>query len=348
MDKKFLYSLLSTNTPSGNEVNGINEFGDYLKNYTNFEFVDKVNNYAVSIGSGDVNVMLSAHIDEIALRVQYIDENGFIYFIPNGHIDNKVLLGATVTIISKKSFIKGVIGKKPIHIEEESEDKMKLKTSSLKIDCGFESKEDAIKNGVSIGNHIMIDGEFVELSENRFKSKGCDDKVGVFVVAEVMKRLSKYDFKNIKIFGVCCTQEETTFNGAVASAQRIDPQYSIDIDVTFATDDGYVDKKEWGDVKLGEGCCIVHSPDCNEDFVDLMKNAFIARETMFQEHSLEGSMTNTNPIKQSSTNCENALITIPIRNMHTQVEVCDYRDLESAIIGISNTIFELENINYKH
>lgn len=350
MNKEFLRNLLLTNTPNGNEKEGNSVFGKYVESFTNFEFCDNINNYGVSIGEGQINVMLSAHIDEIALRVQYIDEKGFIYFIGNGGVDNKVLLGSRVSIITKSNgIVNGVIGKTPIHVEYYSDNKDKVtKITDMKIDCGFESKEDAIACGVSIGNHIMIDGEYCNLGANRFTSKGCDDKTGIFVVAEVLKLLSKHQLKNIKVWGVCCTQEETTASGAVASAQRIDPQYSIDLDVTFATDDDFVEKKEWGDVKLGNGGCIVHSPDCNEDFVDLTRNAFIENEVPFQEFSLGGCMTNTNPIKQSSSDCKNILLSIPLRNMHTQVEVCDFRDLKSLINGIYYTIIELERINYKH
>lgn len=349
MNKEFLKLLLSTHTPNGFEKEGIFVFGEYLDSCTNYEFSDNINNYGVSVGNGDINVMLSAHIDEIALRVQYIDDDGFIYFIMNGGVDQKVLLGSRVTILTRKNgfignFINGVIGKTPTHIEYYSENKDKVtKITDMKIDCGFSSKEEAIASGISIGNHIIINGEYSELGMNRFSSRGCDDKVGVFIVAEVMKLLSKHTLNKIKVWGVCCTQEETTASGAIASAQRIDPQYSIDLDVTFATDDGYVEKKEYGDVKLGKGGCIVHSPDCNEDFVDLTKEVFQTNNIPFQEFSLDGCMTNTNPIKQSSSDCKNVLLSIPLRNMHTQVEVCDFRDLDSLIQGIYHTILKIEN-----
>ena len=123
----------------------------------------------------------------------------------------------------------------------------------------------------------------------------------------------------------------------------------------------YVPKKQWfveirskmqenrfsqnftyGDVKLGKGGCIVHSLDCNEDFVDLTKKVFQTNNIPFQEFSLDGCMTNTNPIKQSSSDCKNVLLSIPLRNMHTQVEVCDFRDLDSLIQGIYHTILKIE------
>ena len=114
MNKEFLKLLLSTHTPNGFEKEGIFVFGEYLDSCTNYEFSDNINNYGVSVGNGDINVMLSAHIDEIALRVQYIDDDGFIYFIMNGGVDQKVLLGSRVTILTRKNgfignFINGVI-----------------------------------------------------------------------------------------------------------------------------------------------------------------------------------------------------------------------------------------------
>lgn len=347
IDKKLLKDLLSTNTPNGNEREGIEVVKKYLEHDAKLEFIDKVGNIAFSVGNDNAEtaVMVSAHIDEIGLKVQYIDDDGFIYFIKNGGVDPKVLLGSSVTIMCQNgNKITGVIGKAPIHVEYHTDNKDKVtKVSEMKIDCGFENKEEAIKYaGVSVGDDIVVNGSFIELGEHRFASKGCDDKVGVYVMCEVMKRLKKYSINNLKVYGVCCTQEETTASGAVSAAARINPQYSIDYDVTFATDDGLVEKKEWGDVKLGLGGCIVHSQDCNKSFVKLIKDSCNHNNIPYQEFALSGSMTNTTDIKQSSENCETALLSIPQRNMHTQVEVCDYRDLESLITMTVRTILNLD------
>ena len=309
----------------------------------NFEFIDKVGNAAFSVGSGDVKIMLSGHIDEIALQVQKIDDKGFIHFIIDGGIDPKVLPGSTVAIHTSNGVIHGVIGKAPIHIEYYNDEKDKaIKVKDLKIDIGAETKEEAAKL-VSIGDPVTICDIPIMLGENRFASRGLDDKVGVFVMAEVLKRLSTMNLTKVKVYGVACTQEETSASGAIGAASKIDPQYSIDYDVTFATDDDYVSPNEWGDIKLGKGGAIAHGVDSNKRLAKLVKSVCEENKIPYQEFAVGSGGTDTVWIKQSSTDAETLLLSIPNRNMHTQVEVCDYRDLESLIEMTVATIIKINN-----
>ena len=181
MNKVFLNALLRAFSPSGYEENATQVVQNYLDGVANFEFIDKVGNAAFSVGSGAVKIMLSGHIDEIALQVQKIDDKGFIHFIIDGGIDPKVLPGSTVAIHTSNGVIHGVIGKTPIHIEYHGENKDKaIKVKDLKIDIGAETKEEAAKL-VSIGDPVTICDIPILLGENRFASRGLDDKVGVFI-----------------------------------------------------------------------------------------------------------------------------------------------------------------------
>lgn len=331
MNKTFLKALLATTTPSGYEENSTKVLESYLDGCASLEFVDSVGNTAFSVGEGEVNVMLSAHVDEIALQVQHIDDKGFIHFIKDGGVDEKVLPGSTVSIHTSNGIVNGIIGKVPIHIDYHSENKDKaIKVKDLKIDIGAETKEEA-KALVSIGDPITICDIPLDLGKNRFCGRGLDDKVGVFVMAEALKILSQARIPNLKVYGVACTQEETSASGAVGAAVKIDPQYSIDYDVTFATDDDYVSPNEWGDIKLGKGGAIAYGVDSNKSLVRLVKGICEEKEIPYQEFSVGSGGTDTVYIKQSSTDCKTILLSIPNRNMHTQVEVCDYRDLESLI-----------------
>lgn len=334
--KNFLIQLLNTDTPSGNEVEGTKKFLNYFEGITNKNIVrDRVGNVAVGIGNTEnptTKILLSAHIDEIGLRVQYIDDNGFISVFRNGGIDVKTLLGARVRIHNKKNGITiGVIGKTPIHVERRAGDEPKeIKIEDIKIDCGFSSKEEALSK-VSIGDCILIESSPLWLNENIITSKGLDDKAGIYIVGRVIEELSKVDLKDVAVYGACCVQEETTGNGAASLSKIINPQISIDYDVTFASDDGRVEAKEWGDVKLGHGGCIVHSPDCNISLVDKFKEVGELTHIPFQEFAIGGAMTNTQTLKQFGFDCETALLSIPLRNMHTQVEIVDVRDLEALV-----------------
>lgn len=331
INKDFLDALLRAKSPSGDENSATQVFCDYMSGFSNFEFRDKVGNAAFSVGNGETKIMLSGHIDEIALLVQNIDDDGFVHFIKDGGIDDKAILSLPVAIITKKGIINGVIGKSPIHVEWYTDEKNKTtKVKDMKIDIGAESKEEALEM-VSVGDPIVFIDYPFQMSKNRFTARGLDDKTGVYVTAEVIKRLSTMKLNNVKVFGVACTQEETSESGAAIAASRIDPQYSIDYDVTFATDDKCVDPNEWGDIKLGKGGAICYSPDCNRGFADLVKGVCEDNKIPYQAFSKDSGGTNTVFIKQCSSDCETLLLSIPNRNMHTPVEVCDYRDLESLV-----------------
>lgn len=342
INKEFLKDLLSTYSPAGYEKEGVECFFNYMGGGE----CDAIGNGYVTYGNGSHVLLLSGHIDEIGMMVQNIDKNGFVYFIKNGGIDPKVLYGSNVTILSSNK-VKGVIGKKPIHIESKCDKNNEVQLHEMKIDIGASSKEEA-ESLVSIGDRIVVDGTFIELSGSKFSSRGLDDKLGVYIVAEVIKQLKEneengvYTLKNLKIYGSACVQEETGGSGAV-NLSKINPEYSIDFDVHFATDDGYVDPNMCGDIKLGRGGAICHSVDCNYDFVSFIKDVCDINYIPYQEYSKGCGGTNTVKIKNGAFNCKTALLSIPLRNMHTQVEVADYTDIESLIDMTISVIYALDN-----
>lgn len=333
MNINFLNSLLLSYSPSGYETASTDIFSTEMeKNNIDFVFRDSVGNCAYSVGYGDIPFMLSGHIDQIGLQVQYVDDDGFVYFIKDGGIDAKTLPGSSVIILSKHKPINGVIGKTPIHIEFRADNKDKaIAIKDLKIDIGASSKREAL-DLVQIGDPIVMKYDLLTLGTHRISCGGIDDKIGVYITGEVMKLLKKYDnLKKLKVYGVACTQEEVGGNGAYIAAKRINPKYSIDYDVTFATDDDNVSKKEWGDIKLGKGGCIAYGPDKNIEMCRDMANTCRKNNIKFQEFSVGAGMTNTQKIMLASDDCKTLLLSIPERNMHTPVEVCDMRDIKSLV-----------------
>ena len=171
----------------------------------------------------------------------------------------------------------------------------------------------------------------------RFFSGGIDDKSGIFCCTEILRKLLRSErtdiFDYITLYVVACTQEETGADGAKVAVKEINPDYSIDFDVTFSTDDGNVKKEEWGDIKLGKGGCIAFGVDKNRElskkFVDICEKHKIP----YQPFAVQGGGTNTTYIKTYSlnSNVQTILLSIPQRNMHTQVEVCDLRDIQSLV-----------------
>jgi endoglucanase len=349
MNKEFLQNLLTAYSPSGYEKNATSVFEDYMGTFdANHEFTDKVGNVCYSIGDGKVSIMLSGHVDEIALQIQHIDDKGFIHFVKDGGVDPKVLLGSTVMIMSSVTGkpVPGIIGKKPIHVEWHADDEKNKATQikDMKIDIGVDTKEEAMAL-VGIGDPIIIQDIPLEFGVNRFVGRGLDDKVGVFIVGEVMKQLSMVGTRlnNVKVYGVACVQEETTASGAVISAANINPDYSIDYDVTFATDDDYVKPEEWGNIKLGKGGAIAHGVNNNPSFTKMIKEVCKEHNIPYQEFVAPSHGTDTLYIKQASSDCATQLLSIPNRNMHTQVEMCDYRDLKSLIDMTVATIMKIND-----
>lgn len=345
INREFLKKLLETSSPSGNEECAVKVFDEYCNKFSHQEFKDKMGNSAFKIGTGRTKVMISAHIDELGMMVQNITDQGMLNIISLGGIDKKVLPGSIV-VISKKDnpeeYIEGVIGKKPIHVEydDNSKDDV-IPIEDLLVDIGAESKEEAMKL-VEIGSYAMFQPNFIEhLGRNRFASKGLDDKIGVFIVAEVLKMLSQKQelFKDYTFYGVANTQEEVGLRGATVTSKKINPDISIDIDVTFATDEGRGIKPEMhGDIKLGGGPVIMSGPDKSRRLRNRMIEVAKTYGISYQLRASYAGGTNTAAIQENSLDCETMLISIPNRNMHTQVEVCDYRDIEGAIELIYRTI----------
>jgi endoglucanase len=350
INKEFLHALLSAPSPSGYENSASNVFADHMNKFATLVKRDNAGNTIYMMGNPEASakLMLSAHIDEIALQIQHIDDKGFLHFVADGGIDKKVLPGSRVKVLTSTGIIDGVIGKAPIHIEQGEDRDKALKIKDLKIDIGAETKEEAAAI-VNIGDIALVYGEPFDIGVNRVAGRGLDDKAGIFVIGEVAELLAKEPPRNLShlcVYFVACTQEETTATGAIVAAAGIDPDYSIDFDVTFATDDEYVNANEWGDIRLGKGGCIAHGVNNHPHFTRFIKAVCDKNNIPYQEFTAPSHGTNTVYIKQSASNCVTQLLSIPNRNMHTQAEVCDYRDLESLINMTAKTVVALDMENH--
>ena len=226
MDKSFLKALLTAPSPSGYEGSASNEFYDQMHRVATIVKRDNAGNTVFVMGNPEAKakIMLSAHIDEISLQIQNIDDKGFLHFVKNGGIDQKVLPGSQVKIFSARGVVDGVIGKTPMHLEKGEERGKVLELKDLKIDIGAETREEAASR-VSIGDVAVVHCDPIDLTPNRIAGRGLDDKAGIFVIAEVAAMLAKEDLSNICVYFVACTQEETTATGAVVAAAGIDPTY---------------------------------------------------------------------------------------------------------------------------
>ena len=340
---KFLEELMNTSSPSGHEEAAAACYRNYLGEFADRVYTDVMGNTIGILNEGaDFKVMLAGHYDEIGFQITHISDEGFLYFHNVGGIDKLTVPGTELNIITDNGLVPGIIGKKPIHLLKPEERNKALELSDSWIDIGAESKEDALKK-VSIGDAVAVRTNFEFLGENRVKSKGMDDKIGAFIVAETFANLSKKGI-DIGVYCVGTVQEELGLRGATTSAFGISPNVGFAVDVGFTSDVPNVDKKTVGDISLGKGPILVKNADNNSVLGKRMREIATAKKIDFQlsaGHRASGG-TDTATIQLTQSGVATALISIPNRYMHSPVEMCDMRDVKGAIEILTETILALK------
>lgn len=334
MDLNFLNTILNTHSVSGFENEMREEFLNYTKEFVDSTDVDKMGNAYASIArSTDSKIyLLEAHMDEIGFQVVYIDDNGYVYIRANGSVDAQCVPGSQVDIItSSGEYINGVIGKTPIHLLNSEERGKCQEICSLWIDTGL--CKDQVVNKVSIGNPVAIRPNLLYLSENVISSKSLDNKIGVFIISQVLKRLSGVNEKSLDVHGVATVQEEVGHRGAYVCESKICPDLTISIDMDFATDVPNCQKTKYGDISLGRGVVIHRSIDNDIPLTYTLEK--LAKELNIKHQVSARNMpvggTNAFVLQQSQRGNKTISLGIPCRYMHTPVEMCDINDVKSAI-----------------
>ena len=339
----FLSELLATHSPSGYEMPAAKVYSKYISKFCDSVYSDIMCN-TVGVLSPDLEykVLLAAHCDEIGFQIVYIDDNGFLYFRAIGGIDKHTVLGKEVSINTPKGYITGIIGKKPPHIQDETERNKVIDIADMWIDIGATNGDEA-KSLVSIGSTVTLKSNFIKLGENRIASKGIDDKIGVFVVAETLRILSLKEV-NVGVYGIATSQEELGTRGIKTISNFISPNIGYVIDVGISTDVPNIKKTQYGEFRLGGGPGICHSADNNTKIVESLQNTAKLLKIPFQDITwLRASGgTDTAELQLSKNGVATGLISIPSRYMHSSVECCDLRDVDNAIYLLAETIVKLK------
>ena len=328
----FLARFMNAASPSGYEGGASAVFRSYLRDSGISVSGDVLGNSIATLnGDAPLRVMLAGHLDEIGFQVVHISDEGLIYFRANGGIDKLNVPSSEVDILTSGGVVPGVIGKKPIHLLKASERDTAPELSELWIDIGCESG-DEVKKRVSVGDPVAFRSNFKLLGDHRFISKGTDDKVGAFIIAEVLKRLKDRSL-NLGVVGVATVQEEVGLRGAAPSAFAVDPAAAIVLDVGFATDLPDIPHQIWGDVKLGGGPILTRSCDNNVIWGQMLRDTAKRFGLPYQESAAHRATGGTDAarIQLNKSGVATALISIPNRYMHSQVEMCDLRDVENTI-----------------
>ncbi|MEW6379136.1 MAG: M42 family metallopeptidase [bacterium] len=329
----FLKRLVDAPSPSGFEAPAVRVYREYIQPHADTVTVDVMGNASATL-SGKTpgpRIMLCGHCDEIGFMVQYIDDQGFIFFSAIGGIDIHLVPGHRVRIHTSGGSVLGVIGKKPIHLMEDEDRKKVAKITDLYIDIGAKDKKEA-EEAVLIGDPITIDVGLERLKNDLVCSRGLDDKAGAFVVAETL-RLLREEGKPFcgQVISVATVQEEVGLRGATTSAYQHKPDVGIAVDVGFATDQPGIEKKKVGDFSLGKGPIISRGANINPVVFDLLVRSAKEADIPCQiEAAPRSTGTDANVLQLSRGGVAAGLVSVPCRYMHTSVEVVSLQDMESS------------------
>jgi putative aminopeptidase FrvX len=341
----FLEKYLNNASPTGFEAEGQKIWMDYVKPYVD-TFITDTYGTAVGVINPDASykVVIEGHADEIAWYVNYITDEGMVYVIRNGGSDHQIAPSKRVNIHTKNGIVKGVFGWPAIHTRNRDKEE-NPKISNIFIDLGCETKEEVEKMGVHVGCVITYPDEFMIMNENKFVCRAIDNRMGGFMIAEVARLLHE---NNIKLpFGLYITnsvQEEVGLRGAEMITQTIKPNVAIVTDVCHDSTTPMIEKKIEGDTKIGKGPVVTYAPAVQNNLRELILDTAIEKNIPFQRlASSRVTGTDTDAFAYSNGGVASALISLPLRYMHTTVEMVHRDDVENVIKLIYETLLKIEN-----
>ena len=342
-DEKFLQAILEAPSPTGCEESVAALVRERLGGAATTVETDVMGSVHATL-EGDParpSCMLSVHMDEIGLMVTYISDEGFLSFAAVGGVDAAVLPGMRVDVHATGGVLRGVVGRKPIHLIEADDRKSITPLSKLVIDLGMPG--DAVREAVRVGDVMTFGVGFERFGQGMAVSRAFDDKCGVFIACRVLERLAASG-KPHGTFTVAATvQEEIGTRGAITSAYGIAPQVALAFDVTHATDYPGIDKSRYGDIRCGGGPVIARGPNINPHVFERLVAAAEAEGVAYQLEA-EPSVTGTDArsIQVSRGGIATGLVSVPLRYMHTPTEVVALDDVEGAVALLTRFVEDLD------
>ncbi|NLH73299.1 MAG: M42 family metallopeptidase [Verrucomicrobia bacterium] len=327
---EFLRELVNTPSPSGHEMRGQRVWLNYVRQYADRTYSDAYGNcVAILNEGGSPRLMLAAHADEVALTVNYIDKEGFLYVRKLGGVDPVVVKAQRVLIHTAKGPVRGVIGNVAPHLTKNEKERKMPEIGDLFIDIGARDRREAEKL-VRIGDPITLEDSFELLRGDLAIARAFDNRVGTFAVAETL-RLLKTEGRKLKaeVCAVSNIMEEVGLYGARQIAYSIKPDVAIVVDVTHATDYPTVSQQLHGDVKIGKGPTLTHGGCNHPAIVERLEEVARKEKIKLQHEAMSAtSGTDTDVIFWTRGGIPSALVSLPNRYMHSPVELVSLRDLE--------------------
>lgn len=341
-DLNFLKDLVEAPSPSGFEQPAAAAFRERLNGVADTIETNVMGSvHATLKGKNDgVSVMLAGHIDEIGLMVNYITPEGFVAFSAIGGVDAAILPGMRVHLHTKDGVLLGIMGRKPIHLIEDDERKNVTKIDKLFIDLGL--PVDEVKKRVRIGDCMTFAVGFETFGDDLAVSRAFDDKMGAWIAARVLEEVKSAGGAAGDLIAAATVQEEIGLRGGTTSAYGVDPMVGIAVEVGHATDYPDIDKRKHGEAECGKGPIIGRGPNINPVLFELLVQAAEKAKVPYQIGAEpRGTGTDANAIQLSRGGKAAALISIPLRYMHTPTEVLSLKDLDHAVKLLARFVLDL-------
>ena len=342
--KKFLFDYLNNASPTGFEQSGQQIWLDYMKPYINDYIVDV---YGTVVGivnpKGAYKVVIEAHADEISWFVNYITDDGYIYVRRNGGSDHQIAPSMRVNIYGAKGVVQGVFGWPAIHVRDAAREEAPT-LKNIFIDIGAESKKEVEEMGVHVGSVAVFQDELMELNKNYLTGRALDNRMGGYMIAEVARRLHENKKKlPFCLYVVNAVQEEIGLRGAEMISRRLKPDLAICTDVTHDTQSPMYNKKESGNMKCGAGPVLCYGPAVQNNVLKMIIDVAQKKKIPFQRQAVSRSTgTDTDSFAYSAEGVASALISLPLKYMHTTVETVHKDDVENVINLIYDVLLQVK------
>lgn len=350
--KKFLKEYLSNASPTGHETKGQEIWLEYINPFVDEWHTDVYGTaYAIINPGKKYRVVIESHADEISWYVNYISDRGMIHVIRNGGSDQTIAASRRVNIHTPKGIVRGVFGWPAIHVRKGKDANLAPTLDNIFIDVGARDKKEVEALGIHVGCVITYDDGYEELNTTCFIGRALDNRLGGYCVAEVARMLHESKTKlPYSLYIVNSVQEEVGLHGAQMIAQTIKPNAAIVIDVTHDTSTPLIDAKQEGDVKLGLGPALTYAPSVHRKLLKLIEDAAQAEQIPFQRvASSRSTGTDTDAFAYANGGIPSALISIPLRYMHTTVEMAHFEDVDHVIRLMTASLKQIKsghNFNY--
>jgi len=350
-NEQFLYNYLNNASPTGFEASGQQIWLDYTKPFVQDHFTD---NYGTAVGvinpDAAFKVVIEAHADEISWFVNYITEEGYIYVVRNGGSDHMIAPSMRVNIHTDIGVVKGVFGWPAIHVRDKSKEEPP-KMENIFIDVGARSKKEVEEMGIHVGCVATFEDGLIDLNNKFYCGRALDNRIGGYMIAEVARQIHEQGIElPFALYIVNAVQEEIGLRGAEMIAAKIKPDVAIITDVCHDTTAPMYNKVVSGDYVAGNGPVLTYGASVHKKLLDLIIQSATKREIAFQRAAASRTTgTDTDAFAYSNEGVPSALISLPLKYMHTTVETASKTDIENVTKLMVGFLEDLDlNFNFKY